>query len=277
MKESIRKYGAYVLFALAALVVIAWVRMPSETVGRIVLSVFSKNEAGVLVRFRTAELAFPFGVTLTGLTVQTKDGRGLQIEADTVTAHPALLSLLTGRLAFRIQTVSMGGRIDGDIAFSNRFSTGGPLQADLTFGNLNAADCPWLAALLGRAIRGQMDGRLRFEGIPTQWVAGSGHLELALVNGLISLQVPLFGLQELTFTRMEGNMDLVGNRTLKVNRFQVAGDHLQGDFQGSIHLEGDLSRSRIALRGDVNLPAAGKDRFAVDVAGTVAAPVITPL
>jgi type II secretion system protein N len=276
MRETIRKYGAYVLFALVVLVLFAWMRMPSEAVRSLVLSALSKNQAGALVHFDSAEHVFPFGFTLTGLTVQTKDGRGLRIEADTVTAHPALLSLLTGRVALRIQAASMGGRIDGNIAFRDRFSASGPVQADLAFGGINAADCPWLAELLGRAVRGRVDGRLRFEGVPGQWVSGSGHLELALVNGLISLQAPLFGLQEMTFTRMDGNMDL-GDGTLKVNRLQVAGNHLQGDFQGSVQLERDLSLSRIALRGDVNLPGAGTERFTVDVGGTVANPVVTPI
>ena len=276
MKEAIREYGAYVLFALAVLIVFAWVRMPSEAVRSLVLSAISKNQAGALVRFDSAEFAFPFGVTLTGLTVQTKRGMGLRFEADTVTAHPELLPLLTGRLALRIQAASMGGRIDGDIAFRDRFSASGPLLADLNFGSINAADCPWIAELLGRAVRGRVDGRLHFEGLPGQWAAGSGHMELALVNGLISLQAPVFGLQEMTFTRMEGNMDL-GNGTIQVNRLQVAGDHLQGEFRGSIRLEGDFSRSQIALRGDVNLPSAGQERFAVDVGGTVATPVVTPI
>jgi len=276
MKEAIREYGAYVLFALAVLIVFAWVRMPSEAVRSLVLSAISKNQAGALVRFDSAEFAFPFGVTLTGLTVQTKRGMGLRFEADTVTAHPELLPLLTGRLALRIQAASMGGRIDGDIAFRDRFSASGPLLADLNFGSINAADCPWIAEMLGRAVRGRVDGRLHFEGLPGQWAAGSGHMELALVNGLISLQAPVFGLQEMTFTRMEGNMDL-GNGTIQVNRLQVAGDHLQGEFRGSIRLEGDFSRSQIALRGDVNLPSTGQERFAVDVGGTVATPVVTPI
>jgi len=208
--------------------------------------------------------------------VQTKHGTGLRFEADTVTAHPELLPLLTGRLALRIQAASMGGRIDGDIAFRDRFSASGPLLADLNFGSINAADCPWIAELLGRVVRGRVDGRLHFEGLPGQWAAGSGHMELALVNGLISLQAPVFGLQEMTFTRMEGNMEL-GNGTIQVNRLQVAGDYLQGEFRGSIRLEGDFSRSQIALRGDVNLPSAGQERFAVDVGGTVASPVVTPI
>jgi type II secretion system protein N len=276
MKEAIRKYGAYVLFALAVLVLFAWMRMPSEAIRSLVLSALSKNQAGVLVHFDSVEHVFPFGVALTGLTMQTQDGRGLRIEADRVTAHPALIPLLTGRLELRIRAATMGGRIDGNIVFRDRFSTSGPVQADLAFGDINAANCPWLAELLGRTVRGRVDGRLRFEGLPGQWVAGAGHLELALINGLISLQAPLFGLQEMTFTKMEGSMDL-GDGTLKVNRLQVAGDHLQGDFQGSVRLERNLSLSRIALRGDVNLPSAGTDRFAVDVGGTIASPVFTPI
>jgi type II secretion system protein N len=104
--------------------------MPSEAVRSLVLSAISKNQAGALVRFDTAEHAFPFGVTLTGLTVQTKHGRGLRFEADTVTVHPALLSLLAGRLALHIQAASMGGRIDGN-AFRIVFSPAA-VSADLT-------------------------------------------------------------------------------------------------------------------------------------------------
>jgi type II secretion system protein N len=276
MKEATRKYGGYALFALAVLLIFAWLRMPSEAVRSLVLSALSKNQAEVQIRFDSAQIAFPFGVTMTGFTAQARDGRGLRIDAETVTAHPALLSLLMGRLALRIQAATMGGQIDGDIAFRNRFSASGPVQADLRFVNVNAADFPWLAEILGRQVRGRVDGQLRFDGLPGQWMAGSGHLEVVLVNGLVSFQAPLFGLDEMTFTRMEGNMDLE-NGTLKVNRFELAGENMQGAFQGSVRLEGDFSRSRLALRGDVTLPAAGTERFAVEVAGTVASPVITPI
>lgn len=276
MKEATRKYGGYVLFALAVLFLFAWLRMPSEAIRSLVLSALSKNQAEVQIRFDSAQLAFPFGVTLTGFSVQTQDGRGLRIDAETVTAHPALSSLVRGHLALRIQAAAMGGRIDGEIAFRNRFSASGPVQAHLRFGNINAADCPWLAETLGRQIRGWVDGQIHFSGLPGQWMVGSGHLELVLVNGLVAFQAPLFGLDEMTFTRIEGNMDLE-NGTLKVNRFQLAGENIQGAFQGKVHLEGDVSHSRLALRGDVNLPAAGTERFAVEVAGTVVSPVVTPI
>jgi type II secretion system protein N len=274
--NAIRTYGGYAAFSVAVLVLFAWLRMPSDAVRSLVLSAISTNQAGVQVLLDSAELSFPFGIMLSGLTVQTVDDSALRVEAEKVTAHPVLLSLLTGRLALRIQATSMGGRIDGDIAFRDRFAAGGPLQADLTFGNIDAADCPWLAAILGRQVRGRVDGRLRFDGIPGQWTAGSGHLDLVFVNGMISFQAPLFGLEQMTFTRLEGNIEL-GNGTLKVNRFHVAGETLQGAFRGNVRLDGDLSSSRIALRGDVNVPAAGTERFAVEVVGTVASPVVTPL
>ncbi len=274
--NAIRTYGGYAAFSVTVLVLLAWLRMPSDAVRSLVLSAVSANQARVQMRLDSAELTFPFGIMLSGLTVQTVDDSALRVEAETVTAHPVWLSLLTGRLALRIEAMSMGGRIDGNIAFRDRFAAGGPLQADLTFGNIDAADCPWLAVILGRQVRGRVDGRLRFDGIPGQWTAGSGHLDLVLVNGMISFQAPLFGLEEMTFTRLEGNIDL-GNGILKVNRFHVAGETLQGAFRGNVRLDGDLSSSRIALRGDVNVPAAGTERFAVEVVGTVASPVVTPL
>jgi type II secretion system protein N len=276
MMEATRKYGGYALFALVALFIFAWLRMPSDAVRSLLLSALSKNPAEMQLRFDSAQLAFPLGVTLTGFSVQKKDGRGLRIDAETVTAHLALLPLLTGRVALHIQATAMGGRIDGDITFRNRFSASGPVQADMRFGNISAADCPWLAEILGRQIRGRVDGQVRFDGLPAQWTAGSGHLELALVNGWVSFQDTQFGLEEMIVTRMEGNMDLESG-TLKVNLFQVAGENMQGAFQGNVRLDTDFSRSQLALRGDVNLPTAGRERFAVEVTGTVASPVVTPI
>ena len=276
MTDAFRKYGGYTAFAAAALLLLAWVKMPSDALRSLVLSALSQNKAGMQVHLETAEWAFPFGLALTGLAVVPRDGRGPGVRADTVTARPALLSLMTGRLAFRVQAAAMGGRIDGDIAFRNRFSAGGPVQADLAFGGINAAECPGLAELLGRSVRGRVDGRLRFEGLPERWPEGSGRMELALANGLISFKAPLFGLQEMIFTKMEGNMDLASGQ-LKVNRLHVTGDTLRGEFQGTIRLAADLAKSQIALRGDVDLPAAGPERFAVEVGGTVTSPVVTPL
>ena len=276
MKEGTLKYGGYVLFALAVLLFFAWLRMPSETVRSLVMYALSKNQAEVQIRFDSAQFAFPFGIMLTGFSAQRQEGRGWRIDVETLTAHPSFSSLATGHLALRIQAATMGGRIDGEIAFRNRFAASGPLQAQLRFDSINTADCAWLAGVLGRQVWGRVDGQISFSGLPQQWTAGSGHLEILLINGRVPFQAPLFGLDEMTFTRIEGNMDLE-NGTLKVTRFQLAGENIQGAFQGNVHLEGDVSLSRLALRGDVNLPAAGSDRFAVEVAGTVASPVVKPI
>ncbi len=276
MKKGIRKYGGYVLFALAVLLFFAWLRMPSDALRSLVLSALSKYQAEVQIRFDSAQFAFPLGVTLTGFSAQRQDASGWRIDAETLTARPEISSLMTGHLALRFQAATMGGTIDGEIAFRNRFSTSGPMQAHLKFGNINAADCPWLAGALGRQVRGWVDGQIRFSGLPQQWTAGSGHLEVVFVNGMVPFQAPVFGLNEMTFSRAEGNMDLE-NGTLKVNRFQLTGESIQGAFQGNVHLEGNVPLSRLALRGDVNLPAAGAERFAVEVAGTVASPVVKPI
>jgi type II secretion system protein N len=276
MKEGTRKYGGYVLFALAVLLLFAWFRMPSEAVRSLALYALSKHQADVQIRFDSAQLVFPLGVTLTGFSAQRQDGRGWKFDAEALTVNPVLSSLMTGHLSLKIQAVAMGGRIDGEIAFRNRFAASGPVQVDMRFGSINVADCPGIAGILGRQVRGWVGGQIRFSGLLQQWTAGSGHIDLALVKGLVPFQAPLFGLDEMSFSRIEGNMDLE-NGTVKVNRFQLDGENIQGVFQGNVHLEGDVSRSRLALRGDVNLPAAGTERFAVEVAGTVASPVVKPI
>ncbi|NPV03917.1 MAG: type II secretion system protein GspN [Syntrophaceae bacterium] len=276
MKGAFRTYAGYAAFAVAALLVIAWVKMPPDTLRLLVLSALSKNKAGMQVRLDAAEWAFPVGLALTGLSVRPKDGRGPEVRADRLTARPALTALAAGRLAFRVEASAMGGRIDGDIAVRNRFSASGPVQADLQFSGIDAAGCPWLAELLGRSLRGRVEGRLRFEGLPERWPDGAGRLEIVLTDGQIAFKAPLFGLQEMTVAKMEGDMDL-GSGVVKVNRLRVTGDQLEGDFRGSIRIAGDLPASRIALRGDVTIPAVGPERFAVEVSGTVASPVVTPL
>ncbi len=111
MTKALRKYAGYAAFAAAALVVLVWMKMPSDALRSLVLSALSKNKADLLVRLETAELALPFGLTLTGLSVQPRDGRGPGLEAGTVTARAAVLPLMAGRLAFRVQATAMGGRV----------------------------------------------------------------------------------------------------------------------------------------------------------------------
>jgi len=276
MKGAFRTYGGYAAFAVAALLLIAWVKMPADALRSLVLSALAKNKAGLQVQLDAAEWAFPVGLALTGLSVRPKDGKGPGMRTDRLTARPALAALAAGRLAFRVEAAALGGRIDGDIALRNRFSASGPVQADLRFAGIDAAGCAWLAELLGRPLRGRVDGRLRFEGLPERWPDGVGRLEIALADGLIAFRAPLFGLQEMTVTKMEGDMDLASG-IVKVNRLHLTGEQLEGDFRGSIRLAGDLPASPIALRGDVRLPAAGPERFAVEVGGTVSSPVVTPL
>lgn len=275
MKSTIKTFWAFALFALVLVPVIVWIRMPSDALRTFVLSALAAGSPGIAMNFDSAEFLFPPGIALTGLTVQSRERGDIRVYSEGLTAHPDVLQLLTGRLALRIRAAALGGRIEGEVAFKNRFSAAGPLQADFRFDGINA-DSPGINAFFGRQVSGKLDGQLRFDGQPRQWSAGSGHIELSLVEGRFSLQSPAFGLDEMIFTRVEGNLDLEGG-SLKVNRLYLSGEQLQGTFRGDIRLEGDLTGSRLTLRGDVKLPATGQERFAVAVGGTIARPVVTPL
>ena len=61
---------------------------------------------------------------------------------------------------------------------------------------------------------------------------------------------PFLGVDSIDFDRLTINMSL-GNRRIRMVRVDLKGNTLQGDLSGTINLTGDLLKSRLNLKGNV--------------------------
>jgi type II secretion system protein N len=263
----------YGLFALIMLAAVVYIRLPANFLERYVVSKITENQPDLLVTLADAKPQFPPGVRLDQLVIRFLDKGSATIEFERISAAAALARLFLGRLAFSVDARAYGGEIRGDVAFTDRFSSSGPIRADMKFEEVNLGNCSYAKALSGRQIEGRASGTLLYSGRIQDSVNGSGRLEIMLRDGSIHLLSPVFGLDRLDFSRAEGEA-VLENRTLKIRNFQFAGRDFQGTFSGQILLDNDFQKSRLDMSGTLTFTGQNSGRQSVSLTGPLTDPAV---
>ena len=269
LKRSI----GYGLFALIVLAAVVYIRLPANFLERYVVSRITENQPDLLVTLADAKPQFPTGVRLDHLVIRFLDRGGVTVEFERVSAAAALARLLLGRLAFSVVARAYGGDIRGDVAFTDRFSSSGPIRADMKFEEVNLGKCSYAKALSGRQIEGTASGTLLYSGTIEDSINGSGRLEITLRDGSIRFLSPAFGLDRLDFSRAEGEA-ILENRTLKIRNLQLAGRDFQGTFSGQILLDNEFQKSRLDMKGTLTFSGQNPARQSISLTGPLADPAV---
>jgi type II secretion system protein N len=269
IKRSIG-YGLFTLIVLAAIV---YLRFPANFLERYAVSRITENRPDLLVTLADAKPQFPPGVRLDHLVIRFLDKGSATVEFERIFAAAALTRLLVGRLALSVDARAYGGNIRGDVAFTDRFSSSGPIRADMKFEEINLGRCSYAKALSGRQIEGRLSGTLFYEGRLEEAINGRGRLEITLRDGFIRFLSPFFGLDKLDFSRADGEAALE-NRTLKIRNLQLAGKDFQGNLSGQIFLENDFQKSRLDMKGTLTFTGPKPVRQSISLTGPLADPAI---
>ena len=269
LKRSI----GYGLFALIMLAAVVYIRFPANFLERYVVSSITENQPDLLVTLADAKPQFPPGVRLDQLVIRFLSRENATVEFERVSAAAALASLLVGRLAFSVDARAYGGGIRGDVAFVDRFSSSGPIRADMKFEEVNLGNCSYAKALSGRQIDGRASGKLFYSGGIQDSINGNGRLEITLRDGSIRFLSPVFGLDRLDFNRADGEA-VLENRTLKIRNLQIAGRDFQGTFSGQILLDNDFQKSRLDMKGTLTFSGQNQDRQSISLTGPLADPAV---
>ena len=269
LKRSI----GYGLFALIILATVVYIRLPANFLERYVVSRITENQPDLLVTLADAKPQFPPGVQLDQLVIRFLSKGNATVEFERVSAAAALARLLLGRLAFSVDARAYGGEIRGDVAFTDRFSSSGPIRTDMKFEEVNLGNCSYAKALSGRQIEGWASGTFLYSGTLQDSINGSGRLEITLRDGSIRFLSPVFGLDKLDFDQAEGEA-VLENRTLKIRSLQLAGRDFQGTFSGQILLDNDFQKSRLDMRGTMTFSGPNSGRQSISLTGPLADPAV---
>jgi type II secretion system protein N len=263
-------YGVFALIVLAAVI---YLRLPADFLERFIVSTITESRPDLLVTVTDVKPQFPPGVRLDHLVIRFLDLGSASVEFERISAAAAISQLLLGRLAFSLEARAYGGDIRGKVSFADRFSSSGPLRADMTFSEVSVGRCSYLKALSGRQIDGTLSGTLLYDGRVEDAVNGRGRLEIRLRDGSIRFLSPVFGLERLDFSRANGEAALE-NRTLAIRNLQFAGRDFQGTLSGQVFLDKDFRKSRLDMKGTLMLSGSNTGPQAVSLTGPVDDPVV---
>jgi type II secretion system protein N len=244
---------------------------PSDSVGRYVRSVVADSNLNVALSFDSVRPCFPPGIRLHNLSVDFKNKPGSTLKADVAKMRPALLNLLSGKLALLLNADAYEGHIKADIGFANRFSGKNPVRVNARLDKINIGKCAYIKAASGREIDGRLGGTMSYNGKWDGVINGAGSARFTLLDGNIQLLKSVFGFDGLAFDKVEAELTLK-NRTLKITGLNLTGKQISGSFTGNIFLDSDIMQSRLAIKGDLKIPALDR-KVSTTLKGTVSRPI----
>ena len=266
-----KKWIAYTIYGIVITTAFLYLLFPSDSVGRYVRSVVADSNLNVALSFDSVGPCFPPGIRLRNLSVDFKNKPGSTLKADVAKMRPALLNLLSGKLALLLNADAYEGHIKADICFANRFSGKSPVGVNARLDKINIGKCAYIKAASGRKIDGRLSGSLLYNGKWDRVINGTGSARLVLLDGNIQLFGDIFGLNEVNFDKMEADMTLK-NRSLKITGLDITGKQLSGYFTGNIFLDRDIMQSRLAIKGDLKIPTLDR-KVSTTLNGTVSRPI----
>jgi type II secretion system protein N len=266
-----KKWISYILYGILITIVFLYYLFPSEIVRNYIVSTLTNNNPGIHLSIGAVNIGFPLAIRCENLVVSFKDKRGSALKANIVKVRPAFMDLLASRFSLLVNADVYGGNVDANISFKNRMSTEGPMEVIIGLDNINVGECSYLRNVSNRQIDGRLRGFLKFNGEYEKIINSTGNAEFILVDSSIKLLKNMFGLDILNFDRIEISMRLK-NRILKMNEINFAGEQVNGTLKGNIFLQRNVTQSRLALKGNIEIPALNR-QFSTFLTGTLANPI----
>lgn len=264
-----KKLTGYIVYGILITIVFLYCCFPDSSMGKYIRSTVSKNNPNILVSLESASLVFPLSVEIENLLIGAKGAAGT-VAIDQLKADVAFGRLLQGKLSLLLKADAYDGTVIADIDFEDRFATNGPILFHASVDNVDIGKCSYMKTSLNRGIAGRLKGSVEYRGAAEDMINGTGNADLTILDGSIGLLQPLLGISRLDFDTLITHI-VLKDRTLKTDRTEIAGKPLRGSFNGTIFLNNNILRSRIAVKGRVHMIPLDKD-FSVILSGTLARP-----
>ncbi len=265
-----KKWFGYTIYGILVTVLFLYVLFPSHRMAGYIESIVSKRSPKVNLSIGSADIAFPLGLSCERVVFGVKGEPRSEIKADIIKGKLSLLRLLKGDLSLLLAAEVYGGTINARLDSPDRFSSG-TISADMVFEGINLGECKSLEDIAGREIKGRLGGTLLYEGSWHDIINGRGNTSFSLSEGTIGLQKDMFGFEALVFEKAEGKM-ILKNRIIALESLEVEGKEMTSSLSGRIFLNRNFARSRLSLKGNVDIEALGKN-LSLNVRGTISKPL----
>lgn len=244
-----RKWFAYFLYCLFIVVVLLYYRFPSVVFKDYLESAVSEMGDGVDLSINDLHLVFPPGMVLTDAKLTRRNDPEIAVfNAESVFIKPELLPLFLGKKTYQFEANAYGGDLKGSVSMVE--GDPAPCTVSLRVSHIQIQQVTLFSRLLETNFKGDLTGDILFKGSFDQMIGGEGKAELNLSGGNAKLETPFLGVDSIDFGQFTISMNL-GSRRIKIARADLKGDTLQGALSGTINLTGNILRSRLNLKGNI--------------------------
>ena len=263
----------YTAFAVAALIVFAYLRFPGDMFARYLAAVATDLNREAILMVDDVKPSIPPALTLNHATLGFRDNLQATFQADTVTVGPAWLPLFKGRSAAAFDARTYGGIVNAQALTQRFLAFDGPVDWNVNFDGIDIGKIGYLKERLGRPVTGNLSGVLIFSGMLESLQNGTGTFDFTLVNGGYSFRESIMGMDRLDFRKVEAAVG-IRNGVLTIKRLRLTGDKVNGALTGDIVLNAaDIKSSQISLNFTFEL--AGQNRkLSLVMTGALANPSI---
>jgi type II secretion system protein N len=245
-----KKWLAYILYGLLLTGVLLYVLFPSDAFRDYLVASVEKANPEWSLSIEAVVPSLTLGMKVSGIKVSLKENvEGTLFEAESLWVRPGLWSLLQGEPKLSFKGLAYGGRFKGRALFGEGIQEG-PLVLNLELKDMQIEKHEDLLRMVGRRIKGGVDGTLTYTGKADSPMEGEGEADLKLSSGEVALLQPLFGLQSIDFDELWVKL-LLRNRQVELNRAELKGPNLRGTVSGRVILREELMRSGLDLKGTV--------------------------
>ncbi len=239
-----KKWTAYIIYGIIALLVFLYLLFPSGPVKQAIVRQLEARVPGLEVAIDDVAPSLPPGLTVINLQV-AQENRPV-FRSSRLTFTPAYLTLLSQRKMFNFKGEAYEGTFNGRGAVEPASKP--QYSADLVFSGIQLAKIDALTGQLPHQVSGVAEGRIQYDAKTGSF--GEGEAEATIKECRVTLASPVFGFESLAVGTVNALLELKGNAA-QVKHIRINGSQVTGNASGTIGLRRPLTRSRLELKGTI--------------------------
>ncbi|MEA3346984.1 MAG: type II secretion system protein GspN [Candidatus Auribacterota bacterium] len=248
-----KKWLAYILFTILLTVCLLYYRFPSDSFRYYLQATAERMNPKYLLSVEKVSPIFPPGFSLrkTKLSLKINPDAGLFM-ADSIVIRPEIWSFLKGRSGYRFNCLAYGGGLKGSVHFSGN-SVKAPFSASVKFKDIRIDNYAAFSSMIRRDIKGITGGTIKYSGECDSLIDGTGEAEFTISDGRVELLKPILSYDTINFDTILMKIALK-NQKIDVIHVELKWQDVKGSLSGYIALKKDILKSRLSLRGAIEIP-----------------------
>lgn len=237
-----KKILLYVCFGIAAAVGFLYYLFPSETIKRLIATGISAANPNLTISIEKVRPVLPPGIVLKDINLEY--GKVALIDATDAKLIPLPWTLFKNRKTVSFKVTTSQGKIEGQAFFLSTDARSLDLNAALS--GIQLDQVAVLKKLTDFGISGELNGTISVNGEQNSEKKARAVLDISQCT--VDLDNPLFGLDKLSFTRIEAELTVQASRIL-INKCDLKGEELDGRVSGTLQLQEPYEKTLLNLSG----------------------------